>query len=505
MSDASPLPRSILKAGGRTVPFDGDRISRALFAATERMGRPDPFLARELTDGVLHFLAAEATDPIPVGDVTDAIIKVVRELGHPVLARAFQESGVRSKESRVRDQKSGLLASDPRPLTPDLQAAEREGLLRFFDANSAKSLAGTVLPPGEGSWIDGIVAPRDWAGQYVAIDGPEFLLTTPAAATEWAREVRSAITSSGLVAVVNLNTIEPPGWAMVAGGPLFVMPPSEDGEHRRDVAAAIAEELLETSTTNIRIDWHLGERDFRPTSGDRLIRLAKFVADDAPITFITDQPRRPVSLAEGLDRDHPAVLAAIGVGLARLLKIVGAGNTPAGLLTRIGSLARLALSAGHVRRGVLRHHGSPSEPLSRVLPAGFLLDRARLLVVPLGLGEVVRSVTSLHQTERGLALARDILLGLNAALLRDAARVPAVIGAAPPFSAPTESPDDAAGTPQQQLRAAAALHTAIGSGTAVIRLPPGLPPQPEEFAELLSFAWQQPGLDRFSFRASGDR
>ena len=52
-------PRRLLARRGRLVPFEADKISQALFAASEGLGRPDPFLARELTDGVLHFFAQE--------------------------------------------------------------------------------------------------------------------------------------------------------------------------------------------------------------------------------------------------------------------------------------------------------------------------------------------------------------------------------------------------------------------------------------------------------------
>jgi hypothetical protein len=491
MTDPMSLPNRVVKADGRLEQFDGDRISRALFAATERVGRPDPFLARELTDGVLHFLTADgAADPIPIGDVIDATVKAVRELGQPVVARAFQDlQTIQPGDDPAMDL-----------LPPDLRAAERDGLLRFFDADAPLKLAGMVLPPSgpraEGGWIEAVAASRDRAGQYLAIDGPEFLLSTPAAAADWARALQVAVNASGLSAVVNLNVAEPPGWAATEGGPLFGPPQGEDAGRRREVAETIARGLLDVPENGIRVDWHLGEDDFDPAHSLHLIRLAEYVANNVPIAFVPDRPRRPISLGEGLDRDNPAVLAAVGVGLPRLLdKKVAGAKVPDTFLSRLGSLARLALSAGHVRRGALRRIGPPG------ISAGFLLDRARLLVIPLGLNDVVRSVTAQHGTAgAGLDFARDILLGLNAALLRDAARVPAVIGGMPPAPKLIEWSEDFDVPPQQQLRAAASLHTAIGSGTAIINLPAGPPPGPAEIADLLKIAWQQPGLDRFSFR-----
>src|SRR3954470_8498181 len=83
-------PTCVLKRDGRMVPFEADRISRALFAASEELGRPDAFLARELADGAAHFLAAECAGQIPTTQqIADAVVKIVRELGQPALAAAF--------------------------------------------------------------------------------------------------------------------------------------------------------------------------------------------------------------------------------------------------------------------------------------------------------------------------------------------------------------------------------------------------------------------------------
>src|SRR5437588_6535068 len=84
----------VTKRDGRLVPFEADKISRALFAAGEALGRPDAFLARELADGVVHFLADESDGPPPTtAQVAEVVVKVVRELGQPALAEAFNEFG----------------------------------------------------------------------------------------------------------------------------------------------------------------------------------------------------------------------------------------------------------------------------------------------------------------------------------------------------------------------------------------------------------------------------
>src|SRR5262245_5854834 len=99
--DSSLLPFAwVRKRDGRLVPFEADKICQALFAAGESLGQPDAFLARELTDGVLHFLAAEAGGTPPTtSQIAELVVKVVRELGHPALARAL-EDGQKQKADR---------------------------------------------------------------------------------------------------------------------------------------------------------------------------------------------------------------------------------------------------------------------------------------------------------------------------------------------------------------------------------------------------------------------
>src|SRR2546421_5670705 len=89
----SPTPFAwVHKRDGGLVPFEADKISRALFAATETLGHPDAFLARELTDSILHFLAAETGEATPTTtDLAELVVKVVRELGQPALAQAFED------------------------------------------------------------------------------------------------------------------------------------------------------------------------------------------------------------------------------------------------------------------------------------------------------------------------------------------------------------------------------------------------------------------------------
>ena len=89
----------VRKRDGRLVPFEADHISRSLFAAGERIGKPDPFMARELTDSVLHFLADESLGQTPsTAQIFELVVKVVRELGQPELSRELARVPAKAKQ-----------------------------------------------------------------------------------------------------------------------------------------------------------------------------------------------------------------------------------------------------------------------------------------------------------------------------------------------------------------------------------------------------------------------
>ena len=101
MSDPSPPPVApvpwVIKRDGRQAPFEADKISRSLFAASEELDGGDAFLCRELTDGILHFMAQEFADQTPTTKrfIADLVVKVVRELGHPALAQQYLKDTAR--------------------------------------------------------------------------------------------------------------------------------------------------------------------------------------------------------------------------------------------------------------------------------------------------------------------------------------------------------------------------------------------------------------------------
>ena len=561
----SPAPPAwVAKRDGRLVPFEADKISRSLFAATEDLGRPDAFLARELTDGVVHFLGADVADATPsTAQVADMVVKVVRELGQPALAQAYADFRHQRQKRRKAGQPGPSLLVTPAPaeflgpsrdrlshwvetgLAPedltrraagaclreyslrevfarDLVAAQADGLLTLTGLEAPLELAAAVLdPPAAGDWgvAEAVERARQVAGKVVAIDGPEYHLAPTSGLPGYARELEIALRATGLEAVVNLNGASPPRWANdLAEGPLFREdPPPELAEVRTGDADLLLERGWQPAG-RVRLFWHFGARDVGAGAGARLVNAARRALAGGPVTFVFDRPRRPLGLAEGVDRHNPAVLLTVGLSLPRLAMQGGSAADPARFLQKLGSLARLALSAGVQKRDFLRRHGRVRPALTR----GFLLDRARLVVVPIGLEAVVRDMAGegLCGKTAGLELARQILARLRDVLREDGrrCRLETCLESAadfalgpraeePPARPPLPevagvTPWDAEATPRHQLKAAGSLHAAA-EGTAAILIPPENPLAAEEAADLIRYAWQATDVTRFRFVRAG--
>lgn len=530
----------VAKRDGRLVPFDADKISRALFAATEALGQADAFLARELTDAVLHFLAGEADGAVPTtAQVAETVVKVVRELGHPQLAQEFaagrRRTPVAAPDDVLLTEIGRGVEGNLSPLqlarhlgraclrayclrsvfSRDLVAGHREGLLTLGNLESPLELAGCVLPPPPpdretpGGWVEWIEEARGHVGDFLALDSPEYALLEGAGGgtAEFVRELGIGLRATGLRAVVNLNVAQPPAWAGdPAEGPLFA------GQRRTPDAArlaALADDLLEALMVlpGVRIDWHLAERDFAPEQAARLARVARRAAEGA-LALVFDRPRRPVALGEGLDRQHAAVLLTIGLNLPQLAVHPRLHDD---FLPKLGSLVRMALSAAAQKREFLRRHGCARPALGR----GFLLQRARLVLAPVGLEAAVRRLQGRRLCEDSAALdfARQVLQQLRHDLRRDGAAHHLDTCLDGPASLCVDDTDDAltaervAGAtawdpqapPRQQLRIAGPLHAAAETGTAALRWPTEQMAGAEEIIDLLRHAWQKTDVVRLRF------
>jgi len=591
MEKSPALPVWIYKRDGRLVPFEGDKISQSLFAACETLGRPDAFTARELTDSVLHFLSADLNGAIPrTGQVADMVIKVVRELGQTAIALAYaeffrhrdQSTPTAKKQKPVRDlEKVGreawpelpgpeaLVSVDPHALvrsaaarrledyslreifTRDIAAAHKDGLIMLTGLEAPFELQGGLLPRIEpGRFAFALDEIRASVGQFIALDGPDFAeigsasqaLGSPSVA-EWGQELQIWLRATGLFAVVNLNSTTPPPWAQsLAAGPLFH--PGLGISSLNDQAAQADEMLALFCSLNnewTQVHWHLCESDWQSKNELRMARLARYILQGAPITIAFDRANRPISLAEGLDRKYSNLLITVGLHLPNLSRQLGDRAETALFIQKLGSLARLAITAAVQKRRFLTRYHRPR--------AAFLVDRARLTVVPVGLESVAQKYTgqSIRPGTPGLEFASRIIHNLSDILNQEGPRYNLEISldSAPTLAAipvlgrssvldlnsghrsSTEgdaSPVNPLGakskdanfllnleqlagltvwndslSPREQIQAAASLHAITGTGTAWVQLPPGASPTEEEVIALLRFAWKDTPVSRVRF------
>jgi hypothetical protein len=517
-------PVWIRKRAGSIVPFEPDKISRALFHAGEELGKPDAFLARELTDGVLHFLGAELNETTPTtAQLAELVVKVVRELGQPDLAQAFTDGArVRSRGAKAAMQSDrqadlpelrlpcpldvsaeALVASCMRGYSlaavfaRDLVAAQCDGLLELGGLEGPFEMAACVLGryTADRGVFDSVEAARRLTGHVLSIDSPEHeLMQKPEEVPAYARELGMGLRSARLQGIVNLNCATPPSWAGNLGaGPLFAAQQPSVAQNRM---VAISDDLLEYLLPIARVDWHLAEQDFRPEAESRLTDLARRAIEGAALAFVFDRPRSPVALAEGIDRQHPAALLTVGLPLPRLATQV-AGNTdaPTRFLQKLGSLVRLGLSAGIQKRDFLRRRGEARLGLTR----GFLLDRARLIVAPIGLGPVVAGLVGETRGEGspGLEFARRIVERLSEVVREDGqSRHLAVVldGSRIDETEPSRASTSLHG--KNQLRIAGTLHRRAELGTLALHVLDDPLPQPEEVIEWLKWAWKRTDVTR---------
>jgi hypothetical protein len=514
-------PAWVRKRDGRLVPFQADRISRSLFAATEAFGRPDAFLARELTDGVLHFLSSEGEGAIlATAHIGELVAKVVRELGHPALARAYTDR-VRAPDRTIAvefaatDSLPGVVArcitaySLGGVFTPDVAAAHRDGLLTLTGLEAPLQLAGSVIGSTGPLW-ERLLEARQHTGGFIALDGaehqlPRSLLRADDAAAAFVRQLETGLSGTALQAVINLNAAPVgPGAADPADGPLFSGLRASPDADRLTVLADALLHAIAASATSARIGWHLSERDFGAQSVPRLRRVARLAVDGAAVGFVFDRPRHPVPLAEGLTRSHPALLLMIGLHLARLSNLPGAGSDLDVFLRKLGTLARWAVSAAVQKREFVRRHAADGSPLTR----GFLLERARLLIAPIGLDDAARmlSGSSLCE-ERGAAIGRRLVEGLREVLHAEgsACLIETTLDSPPDFrlngvaAAAGVTPWSAEAPVPKQFAAAGILHGAARGGTAAVLLAEDARPRAEALVEWLHWAWEQTEVERVRF------
>ncbi len=464
MSDPLPPPVApvswVIKRDGGQVPFEADKISRALFAAGEELGHADAFLCRELTDGVLHFIGQEYAGQIPATSaIADLVVKVVRELGHPALAQQFLAGkaprperapdkirtwGLKQVEWLALRMSARLATTVPNPqrtleeylaahfgmsqvYAPDLLAAQADGLIHLGGIRSVHRLTATVVPHQNDllDLVESMAAYRRVTGDALILDSPDRQLWSagarePAAFAPWCRAFHLGLGEQGCRAIVNLHRQAGPGeFAEPFSGPLFA--PSSAAPSYHDLSQCslmLCDELLKRDQADVRIDWHLSEVDFSEENRELLKMLVQRAAAGQPFCFVFNRPRGPLRLAEGISASHNAAFLAVGLHLPQLARQMGQPKSPERFLTKLVSLVRLALSAATQKRNALRRIKEEQPILAR----GFFLEKARLFLVPIGLDAVVGDLLGEFCCSRNpppLAFACQILEKIRTTLHED--------------------------------------------------------------------------------------
>jgi hypothetical protein len=514
-------PTAVRQRDGAVAPFQLDKLARSLFAASEAAGNPDPFLAQELADGVVHFLGREAGDEPPTAAlIAEVAAKVVRELGHPILARYYYDRVHRPRtEGPLGTRRSGPVADngvfkngDPfevlqsaarKTLTDyslahvyprDLASAHRDGLLRLLDLDWPQEMLGAVLSPNQPPPLDGwellesLVPFRATAGSFVAIDGPEHAISIREGIPEemaggFLAALDRCLKITHLHGILNLNAAEPPAWARPVHSGLFQEFQREMQDERLD---RIALYLLRHAKRHTVL-WHIGERDIRDESNARLSEaLGRALARDN-VEFVFDRSRRLIVLGPGLDRRSPAALGLVGIDLPRFVLHLGGGPLdPEVFLTKIATLARFAKSAGHARQDHLRKFGRPA------LREGFLLERAVEIVVPIDLWNASQTVLGTAEPDVVVGFASRILQTMARTLENEGNRsLTAKIDSVASTILTSWSDQSASNLlPHQQVRYGSTWHAAGDRGCLTIFLNQKDVSVVNELPDLIRMAWR---------------
>lgn len=139
----------VKKRDGRVIPFNEDRITRAIFLAAtnvaEREGMvPDYKLSEQLTQEVIKFLNHKYSESVPsVEDIQDSVVKVLIETGH---AKTSEEYIIyRTERSRIRNSKTRLMKAIEEITFEDAEDADIKRENANINGNTAM---GTMLQYG---------------------------------------------------------------------------------------------------------------------------------------------------------------------------------------------------------------------------------------------------------------------------------------------------------------------------------------------------------------------
>jgi hypothetical protein len=289
------LPAWVRRRDGSQVPFEADHICQSLYSAAESLGAASPFLIRELTDAVLHFLAQETFDSIPsTAQIAEQTEKIIREIGQPSLARRYAELQRQQKTVPDPARKRITVACSDSPeffvrdcleayaldtlFSRDVAAAIREGLLHIGGLTAPAGLASLVLETPRLAELPWWLALDDWrtcGGERWIVESPEWLCTRaahPALTPHLCERLLSLPILGQRPIELHLNIAEPPAWSLAHPAPPLFTPAEEETtlQERSNFLDGLLERWKTLDAPQIpALAWHLQERSFRDESQRR--------------------------------------------------------------------------------------------------------------------------------------------------------------------------------------------------------------------------------------------
>ena len=139
----------IKKRDGREVPFDKNRITKAVFSAASEVAKkentiPNYDMAEDIADKVVSLLNEKYEKEVPgVENIQDAVVKVLIEEGHVKTSEAFIL--YRNERSRIRNSRTRLMKAISKITFEDASDANIKRENANIDGNTAM---GTMLQYG---------------------------------------------------------------------------------------------------------------------------------------------------------------------------------------------------------------------------------------------------------------------------------------------------------------------------------------------------------------------
>ena len=519
------LPLFVRRRDGSPVPFDADCICQSLYEAGSSLGDANTFLARELTDIVVHFLAREDWPNVPTTvQIVEFVEKIVREAGQPGLARTYGDLQRDTECVTLRADVPLSVARSNRGdqliancftafgkdtiFSRDVSAALEDGMIRVLSPVAPAALTSLVLDTrqfAELPWWAEFTNWRDGGGACWIVDGPEWLCTgqmNPAFTSHLCERLLALPTFADRAIELHLNISEPPAWASpFPARPLF----NSDDEVNAADRGRFLDSLLERwkaldATHAPTIAWHLDRAAFDDDlRRRRLIALLRQALHGRAVRFVFDRPDIAVALSEGLDRKTPGSIIDVAIDLTALIRTPHKRVDAAMFLQKLPSLARLAVSVVRQKQAYLKKHAK-----NTLLTSAFTIDRAVGVIAPLGLDHVVHALTGerLARSPLSLDFAERILRTLRTTLDAAArtANVELRINSPPALAGSDLSAADETLPIDQQLTIAGKLHAAAGGGTATLLLEADREPDWDALARHLAAAWDTTDVRRITLR-----